>query len=84
MNKIELVRQLLSDGSIDCLCLSETWLQKLIANDLVSVNGYKLLRKDRITKGGGICCYVKYKYDSEIIPLHLDNSNNLEVLGIKL
>lgn len=37
----------LLDGSIDVLVLGETWLHRLIADSLITYEGYNLLRFDR-------------------------------------
>lgn len=86
VNKIDLIRQILVGSTIDCLCLTETWLREIITNDLISVKGYVLWRVDRDTcgeskKGGGICVYIKDKFDTELILSRIDG--NLEVLGVK-
>lgn len=47
INKIDLVRHMLSDSNIDCLCLSETWLREVISDELIRIEGYRVLRADR-------------------------------------
>lgn len=46
------MRQILEDEKIDALCLTESWLTNYISDDLIKVDGYKILRKDR---GNEIC-----------------------------
>lgn len=43
MNKVDLIRHLLVNNGIVCLCLSETWLR-----DLIYIDGYKVHRADRL------------------------------------
>lgn len=67
INKLDIVRQFLIDTNIDCLCLTETWLWDVITNNLVEIDGYKLVRADRhntsqFTRGGGICMFIKDIY----------------------
>lgn len=84
VNKIELVRQILLNRKIDCFCISETWLNDLITDDLIQVDGYNLWRKDRLSRGGGICCYVNEMLDCEAIELPFDDTSELEFLGVKI
>lgn len=58
VNKIELIRHLLNDEQIDALCLTESWLTDYVTDDLIHIDGYKILRKDRekdhgTRRGGG-------------------------------
>ena len=50
-----------SQTNSDIMCIIETWLTNLIPDEVVHVNGYITVRKDRAngTNGGGICTYIK-------------------------
>ena len=61
-NKAVELQQFLLNNPYDMLCLSETWLDELSSDDMVSVSGYKFERKDREANGGGVGCYIKDKY----------------------
>lgn len=89
INKIDLIRLLLISGKIDILSLSETWLKKVIPNALIDIDGYKLHRVDRYnqgiqTRGGGICVYIKEKFDTEIIDFTEYDANDIELLSLKV
>ena len=57
-NKIDLIRAEQSNFSV--ICLTETWLNDHTANDSISLDGYKLYRRDRGGDNhGGICDYTK-------------------------
>lgn len=89
MNKIELIRHLLINSNIDCLCLTETWLSAFMPDSLIQVEGYRLLRLDRprnkgSTKGGGICIYSKFKYEVEQIQIPEHNMSDVEILTVRL
>ena len=61
-NKAVELQQYLLSNPYDVLCLSETWLDEHLSDNMVSVNGYKFERKDRGSNGGGVGCYIKDKY----------------------
>ena len=57
--KIEEIRHILLNTEIDVLCINESWLDKNISDDNVSILGYRIYRCDRNRTGGGVCIYVK-------------------------
>lgn len=71
------------------LVSDETWLRDIITNDLLSIDGYKLLRYDRPgtnrhNRGGGVCVYIRESYDAEILNSLPDPDGNLEFLGVRI
>ena len=59
-NKIDQVRFLTCRQSIDIMCITETRLDDKITNYDICIDGFQLIRKDRIGRvGGGVCIYVK-------------------------
>ena len=61
---------------LDVLALNETRLDSSISDDLVSIEGYDILRSDRNRNGGGVCiyvrCYINYKNRPDLIPKDLE------------
>ena len=55
----------------DLVCVSESWLHSNIVDSLLFIEGYCLLRDDRIgRKGGGVCVWVKNLFcPTMIVPL---------------
>lgn len=51
---------LLESGQNMVLGLSETWLDETIANSEVDIPGFKLFRKDRNRRGGGVMVYASH------------------------
>ena len=41
------------------ICLTESWFSSEIADDLFKIEGYKIERRDRNTRGGGLLVYLK-------------------------
>ena len=67
IDKIDCIRIMLADEPIDIFCLSETWATANHTTQLLNVDGYSLVLKNRQTKtgtgatkrGGGIAYYVR-------------------------
>ena len=58
--KLDEIRFLILSLDLDVLCISETWLHEQIPNHEIIIDGYDVIRKDRLDKrGGGVCMYVK-------------------------
>lgn len=58
------------DSKLDIICLTESWLTEEIPDDLISLQGYKLVRNDRIYgRGGGICVYIKNDLNHKILSM---------------
>ncbi|CAF1064320.1 unnamed protein product [Brachionus calyciflorus] len=55
-NKIHLLESEVADEDPDFLLISETWFKETSVANLI---GYTLFRKDRGTRGGGVCIFVK-------------------------
>lgn len=55
-------------NKFDIIAVSETWLTADIPDDIITLNGYYLLRRDRgDRKGGGIAVYIKHYLKVKII-----------------
>lgn len=63
VNKREELELYVNEENIDIIGITETWLNELILDSEVELEGYTLLRKDRSngvkTRGGGVAFYVK-------------------------
>ena len=65
INKLDSIKELVSDYSFDILALTETWLTSDIEDGEISIPGYSTVRSDRDkTKsskscGGGILVYIR-------------------------
>ena len=64
------------------LILNETRLDSSISDNLVSIEGYDILRSDRKRNGGGVCmyirCHVNYENRPDLIP------NDLEAICLEI
>ena len=80
MDEVRAVAQIICP---DFISITETWLQSHIHANVVELNGYNLIRKDR-QEGihGGICIYIK---DSiKVSLLDILSTSSLEVLWVNL
>ena len=58
--KLDEVSFAIANANLDIACIPETWLSDHIHDNLVSIPGYNLVRKDRIdVTHGGVCTYIK-------------------------
>lgn len=60
-NKFEEFRQCILDLDYDVIAITESWLNDNISDEMINLQGYALVRRDRITetRGGGIMLYVR-------------------------
>ena len=60
VNKIEDL-EIVIKNDVDIACITETWLTANIADPVVDISGYTIVRKDRAMpkRGGGVCAFVK-------------------------
>ena len=56
-DKIDIVKAELNN--FDVICISETWLRKDDVGNVVIPGYHTPVRKDRMTRGGGVAIYVK-------------------------
>ena len=71
-------------SNIDVLCLTETWLNETTSNAEILFDGYTLLRKDRIDKGGGgVAIYIKQSLQFIERP-NIISDNMLEMLWAEI
>ena len=58
---------LIENEDLDILCISETWLQPNILDDLISIKNYNVFRNDNPlnSSGSGACIYVKNIFTCE-------------------
>ena len=60
---------------IDLISFNETRLDPNITDNMISLNGYDVIRKDRSRNGGGVCIYLRscinYKIRKDLVPPEL-------------
>ena len=66
-NKVDEIQQIAELNSISTICITETWLSPNVPDSCVSIPGYNLFRKDRITTGGGVCIYLDHEVPCKLL-----------------
>ena len=80
MNKL---RVAICNANVDFACITETWLKDHIVDNIVSVSGYNIIRRDRkIIDHGGICMYVRDLIRFKVLHDFMDD--NFEVLWVQI
>ena len=74
VNKIEDLETVIKNNDADIVCITETWLSANIADSVVDISDYTIVRKDRVLhkRGGGVCAFIKSSIGFTIIE-ELDN-----------
>lgn len=90
MSKFHEFKQCFHNSKVDIICVTETWLSDKTSDDVVSIDGYKLIRNDRFySRGGGICIYYKSDLSCKVIEyselyVNAENSNITEYLLVEV
>ena len=79
---IDELKAYMCSGCIDILAVNETRLDQSFPNNLVSIPGYNLERRDRNRNGGGIAFYIRDAINYEL--MHELAQDPLEWLCIKV
>lgn len=65
--KIDYIRKIIHGSSISVICVSETWLGKHHTNAMVNIDGFNLVRNDRVNgRGGGVCIYISTNFNFKV------------------
>ena len=81
--KIDEIRHCTANANLDLIYLTQTWLQERVHDNVVSINGFNLVRLDRRTGAhGGVCTYIKDSFQFSLFDDLTDFS--FEVLWIKI
>lgn len=58
--KINDIKECISSNNFDILAVSETWLTHFMDDKVVSIDGFRLVRRDRgLGRGGGVLLYIR-------------------------
>lgn len=72
-------KDMIKDYNFKILGITETWLQEDISNDVISITGYNLVRRDRQFRGGGVALYIGTNLKYKIIDVTTTNVESLWV-----
>ena len=75
----------LSNLQYDVYGVSKTWLHSKIDSKNVSIDGYQIYRRDRVSKvGGGVAAYVSKKYKVKVIKELCQPVGGIEQLWLQI
>ena len=73
---IDEIRYSMSSKHIDLIGFNETRLDLNISDNMIDLDGYDIIRKDRTRNGGGVCIYLRssinYNIRNDLIPYELE------------
>ncbi|XP_075157688.1 uncharacterized protein LOC142230955 [Haematobia irritans] len=72
-NKMDEFRYIFEQSGVDIICVSETWFNSSISDNLVRTYGYTALRNDRCSVGGGVAIYIKNHFWHKVICKSMHN-----------
>ena len=75
--KIDELHIFLQHEKADICCITETWLKDTIDDNVISIQNYQIVRKDRIyAQHGGVALYVKESIKLDRLCDYEDTSND--------
>lgn len=75
-SKFNELKSVFLKSKLDIICLTESWLSNKITDQMISIDGYKLIRNDRNRHGGGICVYYRDTLSCRIVNKSVYNADN--------
>jgi len=81
--KMDMIRIWALSTDADLIVISETWLNKSVLNEDISIDGYTVYRTDRPRKGGGVAVYIKSKFSVNVL-ISKSVSKQFEFLALDL
>lgn len=73
-----------TDLKLQIISVTESWLPPSFPSSLIAIPGYSLHRCDRLSRGGGVCCYVRKGIKNQIINLNDGRTHLLEQLWVRI
>ena len=80
-NKIDELSELMRSFQCQIMALSETKIDSTYPNKQFQMQGYKIFRKDRKAKGGGVMLYIAEELKPRKLGLPRKNYNKIEALA---
>jgi hypothetical protein len=83
--RIDEINFSMSNKFIDLISSNETRLDANITDNMINLDGYVVVRKDRSRNGGGVCIYLRssinYKIRDDLVPSELEAVSVLKLLS---
>lgn len=79
------IKMLMQKNNTDILCLSETWLSDLNADNQVHIDGYNLFREDyKYNRRGGVAVYVKEELSATKLSHEIPSLERVEDVWLQI
>lgn len=63
--KIDEIRHVASYANLDYICITQTWLKRHIHDNVVKIDGFNLVRQDKVDIGHGhVCVFIRNSVES--------------------
>ena len=83
MNKLDELFLIVSAGSFDLVCITESWLSPQVPDSAVRMPDFVLYRRDRVDGiGGGVMFYIRSSIYSKSVHPDIGATNDFEVLWV--
>ena len=82
VNKMDSLRHLISNNSVDIFCLNETFCDSTITDNELLIDGLRIERKDRTRTGGGVAIYINEKIT--YFRRHEFEDNSIEMICLQV
>ena len=85
-NKLGDLQYFLDSNNPDIVILTETWLDSHMPSSLIACSkSFNVFRKDRLSRGGGICMLVRKFSNINVTPVNLPaDLDDLDILAVDL
>lgn len=67
LNQFDILRDHVSANDFDIVGISETWLRDNIVDNLININNYNFVRRDRAGRGGGVGVFLRASYTYTVL-----------------
>ena len=64
--KIDELREIVSEKGIHIMSINETKISPSLPDNIISIDGYSIVRKDRNESGGGVSTYIHSSFNYQV------------------
>lgn len=82
--QFNLFSDLIINNNLDIMCVSESWLNQEILNEVVAIPDFHLFRKDREGRGGGVCVFTRSFLQVQQVMLDFVSPEGVEYLFLNV
>ncbi len=68
-NKVNEIHRTLHSSKAHIMIITESWLNSEISDEFINTEGFKAIRRDRGSKGGGILVFIANQFNHNVVEL---------------